>query len=115
MAATAHKARRSTAAEGPPPTADESTTTGSKSLAANLAEVVPSPLVAIRCRCQSEISYTLSLLIMSLCEIETVKPGDVFHWACSESPLCGRQHLVKQYMRLMVVDLEKEGKTSRDG
>ncbi|KAF4699249.1 hypothetical protein FOZ63_019633, partial [Perkinsus olseni] len=68
---------------------------GGKTLAANLAE--------------SEISYTLSLLIMSLCEIETVRPGDIFHWACSESPLCGRQHLVKQYMRLMVVDLEKEG------
>ncbi|KAF4676716.1 hypothetical protein FOL47_005433 [Perkinsus chesapeaki] len=57
----------------------------------------------------SDISYTLSLLIMSLCEIETVQQGEVFHWSCSESPLCGRQHLVKQYMRLMVVDLYKEG------
>ncbi|KAF4697475.1 hypothetical protein FOZ60_007560 [Perkinsus olseni] len=88
------KPRRPASAEAPP-SDDSAKGVGGKTLAANLAE--------------SEISYTLSLLIMSLCEIETVRPGDIFHWACSESPLCGRQHLVKQYMRLMVVDLEKEG------
>ncbi|KAF4756403.1 hypothetical protein FOZ62_026987, partial [Perkinsus olseni] len=88
------KPRRPASAEAPP-SDDSAKGVGGKTLAANLAE--------------SEISYTMSLLIMSLCEIETARPGDIFHWACSESPLCGRQHLVKQYMRLMVVDLEKEG------